>query len=46
MTSICFCQLLNGSTDKENIILDFSGVEILTPSYASELLYLLLFKMR
>lgn len=31
-------QIVNGSTDKEDIILDFSGVEVLTPSYADELL--------
>ncbi len=31
-------QIVNGSMEKENIILDFSGVEILTPSYADELL--------
>ncbi len=31
-------QIINGSADKENIVLDFSGVEVLTPSYADELL--------
>jgi len=34
-------QIVNGSADKEDIILDFSGVEILTPSYADELFHLL-----
>ena len=31
-------QIVNGSIEKENVILDFSDVEILTPSYADELL--------
>lgn len=31
-------QIVNGSGEKEGIVLDFSGVEILTPSYADELL--------
>ena len=31
-------QIINGSIDKEDIILDFAGVEVLTPSYADELL--------
>ncbi len=34
-------QIINGSADKEDVLLDFAGVEILTPSYASELLHLL-----
>lgn len=34
-------QIINGSTEKEILILDLSGVEILTPSYADELLHLL-----
>jgi len=35
-------QMVNGSTkDKEEIILDFAEVEILTPSFADELLHLL-----
>ncbi len=32
-------QLINGSAAKEDIILDFAGVEILTPSYGDELLH-------
>ena len=31
-------QIINGSADKEDVVLDFSGVEVLTPSYADELL--------
>ncbi len=31
-------QIVNGSAEKDNVILDFSGVEVLTPSYADELL--------
>jgi len=31
-------QIVNGSADKEDIALDFLGVEVLTPSYADELL--------
>jgi len=31
-------QIINGSTERENVILDFAGVEVLTPSYADELL--------
>ena len=31
-------QIVNGSIEKENVILDFSDVEILTPSYADKLL--------
>jgi hypothetical protein len=31
-------QIVNGSADKEDIILDFEGVEVLTPSYADEIL--------
>lgn len=31
-------QIVNGSAEKENVILDFTGVEVLTPSYADELL--------
>ena len=31
-------QIINGSSDKEDMVLDFSGVEVLTPSYADELL--------
>lgn len=34
-------QIVNGSTSQESIVLDFSGVEILTPSFADELLHLL-----
>ncbi len=34
-------QIINGSAEKEDLVLDFAGVEILTPSYASELLHLL-----
>lgn len=29
-------QIINGSNDPEGIVLDFSGVEILTPSFADE----------
>lgn len=31
-------QIVNGSADKEDIVIDFNGVEILTPSFADELL--------
>lgn len=31
-------QIINGSTEKENVVLDFTGVEVLSPSYADELL--------
>ncbi len=31
-------QIVNGSAEKEDVVLDFSGVEVLTPSYADELL--------
>lgn len=31
-------QIVNGSAVKEDVVLDFSGVEVLTPSYADELL--------
>ncbi|MBU4370006.1 STAS-like domain-containing protein [Patescibacteria group bacterium] len=34
-------QIVNGSIDEKEVILDFAGVEILTPSFADELLYLL-----
>ena len=34
-------QIVNGSGEKEDVVLDFSGVEILTPSFADELLHLL-----
>lgn len=29
-------QIINGSNDPEGIILDFSGVEVLTPSFADQ----------
>lgn len=29
-------QIINGSNDPEGIVLDFSGVEVLTPSFADE----------
>lgn len=29
-------QIINGSEDSEGIVLDFSGVEVLTPSFADE----------
>lgn len=29
-------QIINGSNEPEGIILDFSGVEVLTPSFADE----------
>lgn len=32
-------QIINGSVATEDVILDFSGVEILTPSFADELLH-------
>lgn len=31
-------QIINGSAEKEDITLDFINVEVLTPSYADELL--------
>lgn len=31
-------QIINGSAEREDIILDFGNVEVLTPSYADELL--------
>ncbi|MCG2699814.1 STAS-like domain-containing protein [Candidatus Parcubacteria bacterium] len=31
-------QIINGSVEKEDITLDFMNVEVLTPSYADELL--------
>ncbi len=31
-------QIVNGSAERENVVLDFTGVEVLTPSYADELL--------
>ena len=31
-------QITNGAAEKESIVIDFSGVEVLTPSYADELL--------
>lgn len=34
-------QIVNGSASEKNIILDFTNVEILTPSFADELLHLL-----
>lgn len=37
-TALRIQQIVNGSVDKEDIVLDFSGVEVLTPSYADELL--------
>lgn len=30
-------QIINGSGEKEGVVLDFEGVEIMTPSYADEL---------
>jgi alkyl hydroperoxide reductase subunit AhpC len=39
--SLRLVQIINGSAEKQPIILDFSGVEILTPSYADELLHFL-----
>lgn len=32
-------QIVNGSAEKEDVIIDFNGVEILTPSFADELLH-------
>lgn len=29
-------QIINGSNESEGIVLDFSGVEVLTPSFADE----------
>lgn len=29
-------QIINGSNDPEGIVLDFSGIEVLTPSFADE----------
>lgn len=34
-------QIVNGSAEREDVILDFNGVEVLTPSYADELLRVL-----
>lgn len=34
-------QIINGSSKSEEIILDFLGVEVLTPSFADEFLHLL-----
>ena len=34
-------QITNGSSSDQEIVLDFAGVEILTPSFADELLRLL-----
>ena len=34
-------QIVNGSVEKENIVLDFNDVDILTPSFADELLHFL-----
>jgi len=31
-------QIVNGSAESEDVVLDFAGVEVLTPSYADELL--------
>ena len=31
-------QIINGSGEKEGVVLDFEGVEIMTPSYADELM--------
>ncbi len=31
-------QIVNGSAEREDVVLDFTGVEVLTPSYADELL--------
>jgi len=31
-------QIINGSAERENVVLDFTGVEVLTPFYADELL--------
>lgn len=31
-------QIINGSADKEDVVLDFSAVEVLSPSFADELL--------
>jgi hypothetical protein len=31
-------QIVNGSAERENVVLDFAGVEVLIPSYADELL--------
>ena len=31
-------QIVNGSAEKEDVVLDFAGVEVLTPSFADELL--------
>jgi len=32
-------QIVNGSAEKEDVVIDFNGVEILTPSFADELLH-------
>jgi hypothetical protein len=31
-------QIVNGSAEREDVVLDFAGIEVLTPSYADELL--------
>jgi hypothetical protein len=31
-------QMINGSAEKENVVLDFADIEVLSPSYADELL--------
>lgn len=32
-------QIINGAIDDKDIILDFAGVEVLTPSFADELIH-------
>lgn len=34
-------QIVNGSAEREDVVLDFAGIEVLTPSYADELLRIL-----
>ncbi|MDP2930728.1 MAG: STAS-like domain-containing protein [bacterium] len=34
-------QIVNGSAEREDVVLDFAEVEVLTPSYADELLRVL-----
>lgn len=34
-------QIVNGSAQKEDVVLDFAGVEVLSPSYADELMTVL-----
>ena len=36
--SLRLVQMINGAGRKDGVVLDFEGVEILTPSYADELL--------